>query len=102
MGSHDADPASFHPRRGNVAQLGLAVARTYAPNQLRTFIFEKADQQALCSLLSFLLGTSFGRVGDKIGPKKRSYLVMATLVQALCCMAAALLAHFSGQSSFAR
>lgn len=98
----DADPPSFPPAcSGNVAQLGLAVARTYAPNTLRTYEFEKADQQALTSLLAFLVGTSLGRIGDRLGNKSRGWLVLATFAQALCLMAAALCAHFCGQSSFA-
>lgn len=52
------------------------------------------DKQALCSLLSFLLGTSLGRIGDKIGNHSRRWLMSATFVQALMLMAAALTAHF--------
>lgn len=52
------------------------------------------DKQALCSLLSFLLGTSLGRIGDKIGNHSRRWLISATIVQASMLMAAALLAHF--------
>jgi hypothetical protein len=52
------------------------------------------DKQALCSLLSFLLGTSLGRIGDKIGNHSRRWLISATIIQALMLMAAALLAHF--------
>ncbi|GAA6052938.1 hypothetical protein JCM3770_006743 [Rhodotorula araucariae] len=83
---------------GGLVQLGLAVARLFATGD-RTF--HKPDQQALTSLLSFLLGTSLGRIGDRIGPKKRWYLMAATFVTALLTMAAALCAHFSGELSVA-
>lgn len=59
------------------------------------------DKQALCSLLSFLLGTSLGRFGDKIGPHRRIWLISATVGQALLVMAAAIAAHYSGQSGIA-
>jgi hypothetical protein len=59
------------------------------------------DKQALCSLLSFLLGTSLGRFGDKIGPHRRVWLMSATVLQALLIMAAALVSHYGGQSGIA-
>lgn len=87
---------------GNVAQLGIAVARTFDPIGERTYHFDKPDQQALCSVLSFLIGTSLGRIGDKMGAKKRTWLVLATFIQCLCCLAAALAAHYSGESAYAQ
>jgi len=48
-------------------------------------------------LITFLMGTSLGRIGDKVGPKKRKWLVSATFVQALLAMAAALSTHYSGE-----
>ncbi|WRT63197.1 uncharacterized protein IL334_000100 [Kwoniella shivajii] len=86
---------------GNVAQLGLAIARTFAPIGERTYGFQKPDQQALTSLLSFWLGTSLGRLGDKIGARRRTWLVLATFIQALLAMAAALAANYCGQSGIA-
>lgn len=86
---------------GNLAQLGLALARCFAPLEFRTYGFQKADQQALCSLLSFLIGTSLGRIGDKIGPRHRTWLVTASFLQALMAMAAALCAHFSAEVGIA-
>lgn len=86
---------------GNVAQLGIAVARTFDPSYERTYGFEKPDQQALCSVLSFLVGTTLGRIGDRMGAKKRTWLVLATFIQCLCCMAAALAAHYSGEGPYA-
>ncbi|KAJ9128084.1 hypothetical protein QFC24_000375 [Naganishia onofrii] len=77
---------------GNVAQLGVALARTFQPGAIRGF--HMPDKQALCSLLSFLLGTSFGRVGDKMGSHTRKWLILATIVQALLLMASALTAHY--------
>ncbi|WWC67328.1 uncharacterized protein I206_101236 [Kwoniella pini CBS 10737] len=86
---------------GNVAQLGLAIARTFSPIGERTYGFQKADQQALTSLLSFWLGTSLGRLGDKIGARRRTWLVLASFIQALLAMAASLAAHYSGQNGIA-
>ncbi|KAH8082362.1 hypothetical protein HD553DRAFT_343756 [Filobasidium floriforme] len=84
---------------GGVAQLGIAVARLFGSH--RTSGFLMPDKQALCSLLSFLLGTSLGRFGDKIGPHRRIWLISATVAQALSVMAAAIAAHYSGQSGIA-
>ncbi|KAJ7253725.1 hypothetical protein B0H12DRAFT_1202453 [Mycena haematopus] len=50
---------------------------------------------------SFNAGAFFGRVGDRIGPHKRVWLVLATFVQVLLTMAAALVVWKSGQSSIA-
>ncbi|WVN87595.1 uncharacterized protein L203_102778 [Cryptococcus depauperatus CBS 7841] len=86
---------------GNVAQLGLAIARTFAPAGEKTYGFQKPDQQALTSLLSFWIGASLGRFGDWSGARKRTWLVSATFVQALLVMAAALAAHYSKESGFA-
>ncbi|KAJ9109051.1 hypothetical protein QFC21_000377 [Naganishia friedmannii] len=85
--------------QGNVAQLGVALARTFQPGAIRGF--HMPDKQALCSLLSFLLGTSFGRVGDKMGSHTRKWLILATVVQALLLMAGALTAHYGGLSGIA-
>ena len=84
-----------------MAQLGLALARTFNPSPLRTYSFQKPDQQALTSLLSFILGTSLGRIGDRIGAKHRTWLVLATFMQVLMTAAAALAAHYSGESGVA-
>lgn len=83
---------------GNFAQLALALARLFegAPG-FRDQSFHKADQQALCSLLAFQAGSFFGRLGDRIGPHKRSWLISGTFVQALLTMAAALAFWKSGQ-----
>lgn len=86
---------------GNVAQLGVAIARCFAPGSERTFGFQKPDQQALTSLLSFWIGTSLGRFGDWSGARKRTWLALATLLQAFLAMAAALTAHYSGEDGIA-
>ena len=88
----------MHPAAGGLVQLGLAVARLFATSD-RTF--HKPDQQALTSLLSFLLGTSLGRIGDRVGPKKRWWVMTGTFISALFTMAAALCAHFSREISVA-
>ncbi|KAJ9125394.1 hypothetical protein QFC22_000354 [Naganishia vaughanmartiniae] len=76
-----------------------SLARTFQPGAIRGF--HMPDKQALCSLLSFLLGTSFGRVGDKMGSHTRKWLILATIVQALLLMASALTAHYGGLSGVA-
>ncbi|WOO83002.1 uncharacterized protein LOC62_04G006482 [Vanrija pseudolonga] len=86
---------------GNVAQLGIAIARAFDPIGERTYGFEKPDQQAVCSLLSFLIGTTLGRIGDKIGAKRRTWLVLSSLLQVLLAAAATLAHHYSGQSGYA-
>lgn len=87
---------------GNFAQLALALARLFEglPG-FRDQTFHKADQQALCSLLAFQLGSFLGRIGDKIGPHKRIWLVLGTFFQALLTMAGALAFWKSGQGSIA-
>jgi uncharacterized membrane protein YoaK (UPF0700 family) len=86
---------------GNVAQLGIAVARTFDPIAERTYHFEKPDQQAFCSVLAFLIGTTLGRIGDKVGAKRRTWLIVSSFLQVLMAMAAALCAHYSGEGSYA-
>ncbi|GAA6012805.1 hypothetical protein JCM10207_005366 [Rhodosporidiobolus poonsookiae] len=83
---------------GGLVQLSLAVARLFAT---RDRTFHKPDQQALTSLLSFLLGSSIGRYGDKVGAKRRWWIMTATFIMGLFTMAAALCAHYSGEMSVA-
>ena len=59
------------------------------------------DQQLLVSLCSFCFGTFLGRIGDKIGPAKRVWLVGATFFQVLLATAGTVCAHFSGESGIA-
>lgn len=47
------------------------------------------------------MGAFAGRIGDRIGPLKRIWLVAGTLFQALLTMAAAVTIWKSGQSSIA-
>ncbi|KAI9633266.1 uncharacterized protein MKK02DRAFT_39244 [Dioszegia hungarica] len=86
---------------GNLAQLGLAAARAFSMDPYRTYGFQKPDQQALTSLLAFILGTCCGRIGDKWGNRTRRWLMSATLVQVLLAMAAALTAWKSGETGIA-
>ncbi|CEQ39366.1 SPOSA6832_00891 [Sporobolomyces salmonicolor] len=85
---------------GGLVQLSLAVARLFASSP-RDTTFHKADQQALTSLLSFLLGSSIGRIGDRVGPKRRWWIMTATFIMALFAMAAALCAHSAHEPSVA-
>ncbi|KAF8067999.1 hypothetical protein FPV67DRAFT_1494520 [Lyophyllum atratum] len=87
---------------GNFVQLSLALARLFeGPKGFRDTSFHRADQQALCSLISFNLGAFAGRIGDRVGPLKRIWLVTGTLLQALLTMAAALTIWKSGQPGIA-
>jgi MFS family permease len=47
------------------------------------------------------MGAFIGRLGDRIGPKARLWLVLGTLIQALFTMAAAVAVWKSGQPSIA-
>ncbi|GAA5870976.1 hypothetical protein JCM1840_002743 [Sporobolomyces johnsonii] len=85
---------------GGLVQLSLAVARLFASSP-RDTTFHKADQQALTSLLSFLLGSSLGRIGDRVGPRRRWWIMTATFIMSLFAMAAALCAHFAHEPSVA-
>ena len=88
--------------RGNLAQLGLAIARTFAPDTLRTYGFQLPDIQALVSLLSFLVGASLGRFENLFGGgRRKSWLVTATFVQCLLAAAAAIAHHYSGEYGIA-
>lgn len=80
----------------------MALARLFeGPIGQRDETFHKADQQALCSLLSFMAGAFLGRIGDKIGPLRRTWLIGGTFLQALFTMTAALTIWKSGQGSIA-
>ncbi|KAF8639369.1 hypothetical protein AX17_001558 [Amanita inopinata Kibby_2008] len=87
---------------GNFAQLAIAIARLFeGPRQLRDTSFHLPDQQALTSLLAFNVGSFFGRLGDRIGPHKRIWLILGTFVQALLLMIASICLWKSGQPSIA-
>ncbi|PPR02260.1 hypothetical protein CVT24_011609 [Panaeolus cyanescens] len=85
---------------GYMQVLALALARLFegAPG-FRDQTFHKADQQALCSLLSFQFGAFLGRIGDRVGAQKRSWLIAGTFLQGLLGMAAAIAFWKSGQPS---
>ncbi|KAK8849565.1 hypothetical protein IAR55_004900 [Kwoniella newhampshirensis] len=84
---------------GNAAQLGLAIARTWTPGADDGFqIF---DRQALVSLLSFLCGATLGQIGNKVGGRRRCWLVGATMGMMTFMLGAALAAHFSGENGIA-
>ncbi|ETW76034.1 hypothetical protein HETIRDRAFT_436897 [Heterobasidion irregulare TC 32-1] len=87
---------------GNSVQLALALARLFqnTPTGHDTS-FRLPDQQALTSVLAFILGASLGRIGDRLGPRTRAWLALGTFVQALLTMAAALALWKSGQGSVA-
>jgi Protein of unknown function (DUF1275) len=59
--------------------------------------FHRADQQALTSLISFNLGASIGRFGDRLGSLTRLWLICGTFLQALFTMAASIAIWKSGQ-----
>lgn len=81
--------------------MALAVARLFSGPHPRSYTFHIPDRQALVSLLSFLVGTSIGRIGDRIGPQRRIWLCISTLAQAGCLMAAALCCLYSREADVA-
>jgi hypothetical protein len=85
---------------GNFAQLAIALARLFegSPGS-QDHTFHKADQQALCSLISFNLGAFVGRIGDRVGAHKRIWLIAGTFIQALLTMASAIAFWKAGQPS---
>jgi len=86
---------------GNTIQLALALSRLFTGPYPRQLGFQEPDQQALCSLLSFLLGAFIGRIGDWWGSRRRSWLIMGTLIQAGFTLAACLCAVYGDQGAFA-
>ncbi|KAF7362570.1 Aldedh domain-containing protein [Mycena venus] len=89
---------------GNFVQLSIAIARLLEHNSSgvgRDTAFRMADRQAITSLLSFNAGAFFGRLGDRMGSHKRSWLLLSTFVQVLLTMAAALVIWKSGQDNIA-
>jgi hypothetical protein len=80
--------------------LAIALCRLFegAPG-FQDHTFHKADQQALCSLISFNLGAFVGRIGDRVGAHKRVWLIAGTFIQTLFTMAAAIAFWKAGQPS---
>ena len=101
----DSIPPPFSTRSSHVTpskQLSLAIARLFSSTPgNRTTVFQLPDQQALTSLISFNLGASLGRIGDKIGALTRLWLVLGTLFQALLTMMASIAIWKSGELSIA-
>ncbi|KAH7912646.1 hypothetical protein BJ138DRAFT_1147976 [Hygrophoropsis aurantiaca] len=84
---------------GNSVQLALAIARLFSG--AHDYSFHLADQQAFCSLITFIFGAFIGRIGDKMGAKSRGWLVLGTMIQTLFTMSAALTIWKSQQGSVA-
>ncbi|KAG2127131.1 hypothetical protein DEU56DRAFT_533777 [Suillus clintonianus] len=84
---------------GNSVQLALALARLFNGEHDRSFHI--ADQQALCSVLTFIFGAFIGRIGDKLGCKTRLWLVLGTFIQTVFTMIAAIVIWKNNQSSVA-
>ena len=84
---------------GNTIQLAAALGRMCTGPGPRDTSFHVADQQALCSLLAFLLGAGIGRIGDRIGTKSRLWLCGATLFQSFLSLLAAVVLIGSGEPS---
>lgn len=89
----------FRVLNSDTKQLAIAIARLFG--KPRDLTFHLADQQALTSLLTFIAGTSIGRIGDRIGPRRRIWLVFGTFLQALLLMIASICLWKSGQASIA-
>jgi hypothetical protein len=87
---------------GILYQLSLTLARLFSGSPgHRDLTFHRADQQALTSLISFNLGASIGRFGDKMGAISRLWLVSGTFLQALFTMTASIAIWKSGQPGVA-
>ncbi|QRV94539.1 hypothetical protein RhiJN_22557 [Ceratobasidium sp. AG-Ba] len=67
----------------------------------RDHSLSKSDAQALASLACFLIGALSGRIGDRIGVKRRVWLFSGAIMAALLTLASALCAWANHQSSFA-
>ncbi|KAK7059711.1 Aldedh domain-containing protein [Favolaschia claudopus] len=79
---------------GNFANLALASARNY---HARKWSVTASDLHALSSLASFNVGAFLGRLGDRIGPQTRGWLVAGTLVQSVLTLVAGVCIQMSGQ-----
>ncbi|KAG9311560.1 hypothetical protein JVU11DRAFT_7765 [Chiua virens] len=75
------------------------VARLF--NGSGDYSFHISDQQALCSLLSFIFGAFIGRLGDKIGCKTRGWMALGTFFQALFTMIGAICVWKSNEGAIA-
>ncbi|KAF9220817.1 hypothetical protein BS17DRAFT_786621 [Gyrodon lividus] len=84
---------------GNSVQLALAIVRLF--NGQHDYSFHLADQQAFCSVLSFISGAFIGRLGDKIGCKTRAWMSLGTFIQTVFTTMAAVTIWKSGQGSVA-
>ncbi|KAJ7465249.1 hypothetical protein FB451DRAFT_1402951 [Mycena latifolia] len=97
----------FKLRRCNLVQRGICLL--WLPNELHTTLLAFSTlsnfSPKLASLprrrLFFNAGAFIGRLGDRIGPHKPVWLVLATLIQVLFTMIAALTVRNSGQESIA-
>ncbi|KAJ7150961.1 hypothetical protein C8R43DRAFT_493765 [Mycena crocata] len=83
---------------GNFAQIALAVARLSSTHE---FAHTIVDLQAIVSLVAFNLGALAGRIGDRLGPHTRLWLVSGTMVQALITLLAGVCIQMSGEGSIA-
>jgi len=83
---------------GNFAQLALAFARLYNAEALVVSI---SDRQALVSLVAFNVGAFLGRLGDRMGPHTRGWLVSGTVAQAALTLIAGICIEQSKQDSIA-
>jgi MFS family permease len=80
----------------------MAIARLFqGPIAERDYSFRVSDRMALTSLLAFLVGSFFARLGDRLGNKSRRWLMLGTFMQALLTMAAAICVWKNGQPSLA-
>lgn len=91
-------------KTGNTVQLAIAISRLFSgPNAGPGF--QQSDQQALVSLLSFVIGGLIGRLSYVslfgFAPQSRRWLFFGTLLQALFTLGGTLCAAFAHQSGFA-
>ncbi|KAH8922663.1 hypothetical protein BT69DRAFT_220979 [Atractiella rhizophila] len=81
---------------GNTVQLSITFSRLWCSKEICPgSMFPYTDSLALCSLLSFILGSTLAHISLR-RPKRRIWLVGATVFQAILLGVSSVLATYSG------